>query len=169
MNFKRLTMAFAAIAMTSLTGCGKVAEKATEKLAEQACQEGQSGENCDVDISEDGVKVETDDGSFSAGDQTDYPDGYPDYLKANGFTPMSAVTTGDGSINVTLVGETPGSELVKTLQGQAEAAGCTTDDATAATGGAIVSLNCADNIVTLLGVGDTGSQQGASVTITPNQ
>ena len=173
MGFRRLAVAFAAITMISLTGCGKVAEKASEKasekLAEQACKDGQAGEDCKVDISEDGVNVKTGDGSFSAGENTDYPDGYPDYLKADGFKPASAVSTGDGSSNVTLIGDTPGSELVKTLQSQAEGAGCTTDDATAATGGAIVSLNCAEGIVTLMGVGDSGSQQGASVTITPEQ
>ncbi len=173
MGFRQLTIAFAALTMISLTGCGKIAEKATEKasekLTEQACKGNQAGEDCEVDISKDGVNVKTDDGSFSAGQNTAYPDGYPDYLKADGFKPVSAVTTGDGSINVTLIGDTPGSELVKTLKSQAEDAGCTTDDAAAATGGAIMSLNCAEGIVTLLGVGDAGSQQGASVTITPEQ
>ena len=171
MGIRGLTVAVAAITMITLSGCGKIAEKAsetaTEKLSEQACKDNKPGEECDVDISKDGVKVKTGDGSFSAGGDTDYPDGYPDYLKADGFKPISAVSSGDGSVNVTLTGKTPGSALVKTLQGQAEAAGCTTDDATAATGGAIVTLNCSEGTVTLMGIGDTGAQQGANVTITP--
>ena len=47
----RLVMALVAIVALGSAGCGKVAEKATEKLAEQACQDGGSGEDCEVDIS----------------------------------------------------------------------------------------------------------------------
>ncbi len=173
MGIRRLTVAFAAITMISLTGCGKVAEKATEKasekLAEQACKDGQSGEDCDVDISKDGVKVNTDDGSFSAGGNVDYPDGFPEYLRADGFEPMSAVATGDGSMNVTLVGDTPGSELIEKLQSQATDAGCTVDEETAAAGVGLTGLDCAEGTVVLLDVGEANSQQAVTVTITPNQ
>lgn len=165
---RQLRVALALIALGLVgSGCGKVAEKATEKLAEKACEEGQSGENCDVDISEDGVNVNTDDGSISAGGNTDYPEGYPDYLKLNGAKPMSAVSAGDGSLNVTLTGDTPGTEMIKTLQSQAEDAGCTTDEATAATGGGVVSMNCTDTMITMLGIGDSGPQTGATITVTP--
>ncbi|MEZ5382716.1 MAG: hypothetical protein R2754_13110 [Microthrixaceae bacterium] len=163
-----LRVVLALVALVFLgSSCGKVAEQATEKLAEKACESGQTGEDCDVDISEDGATVKVGDEEISAGDNTDYPEGYPDYLRLEGAKPISAVSAGDGSINVTLTGDTPGTEMLKTLQSQAEGAGCTADDATATAGGSIVSMNCADSTVTMLGIGDSGPQMGATITITP--
>lgn len=174
MNFKRLTIATITIATITLSGCGKIAEKATEKatekIAEKACKDGQSGEDCEVDISKDGVQVNTDDGSFSSGENTDYPDGYPDYLKVDGTKPMSAIATGDGAMNVTLVGDVPGSEVVATLERQATDAGCTTDDEIPSAGVGFLSLNCSEGTVILMNLSDPDTQeQGVSITVTPEQ
>jgi hypothetical protein len=48
----------------SVTGCGKVVEKATEQAVEEAV-ESESGENVDIDFSDDGLSVESEDGDLS--------------------------------------------------------------------------------------------------------
>ncbi len=58
-------------------GCGKAAEKVAEKATEQAI-ESQGGDDANVDIGSDGqVKIETAEGSYSAG-TGEKPKGWPD-------------------------------------------------------------------------------------------
>ena len=157
-------MALVAIVALGSAGCGKVAEKATEKLAEQACQDGESGEDCEVDISEDGATVKVGDDEISAGVNTDYPAGFPDYLKVDGATPIQAVSLGDGSMSVTLQGD----GVLDALRRQAESSGCTSEES--ATGlGAVAILSCDVGQVSLVGQDDAagGDGQVASITVSP--
>ena len=82
------------VVLTS-AGCGKVSEKASEKIAEKAIEAG-SGGNANVDIDGDGVvieteegtyradgegnvRIETEDGTYTAG-TGDLPEGWPDEI-----------------------------------------------------------------------------------------
>lgn len=57
--------AFTAVALASLTaGCGKIAERATEEAVERAV-EADTGGDVDVDFSDDGISVQSDEGDFT--------------------------------------------------------------------------------------------------------
>ena len=59
------------VTVFGLAGCGKVAEKATEELVEQAIER-ESGENVQVDIGDDGVSIEGDQGSFEVDEEGNF-------------------------------------------------------------------------------------------------
>ena len=164
---KQLRVALALIALGLVgSGCGKVADKATEKLTEKACEDGQRGENCDVDISEVGTSVNTDDGESSAGATTDYPDGYPDYLKIDGVAPEFASKDsigGSATFSVAVVEDDATVEdLVGTLRSQLEDAGCTSTIDDTSPGSAVVEYACDAGTAGII-AGDTGGS--ASLTI----
>ena len=127
MNLKRVALLVAALAMISAAGCGKLAEKATEKatekVVEQACKD---GEDCEVDFSKDGETMKIGDNEMAVGKNVDYPDGYPDYLKLDGFAPMYSSKMGSMLMTVTLTNpDADGANWVAALTGQADDAGCT--------------------------------------------
>jgi hypothetical protein len=137
MNLKRVALLVAALATIPAAGCGKLAEKATEKatekVIEQACED---GGDCEVDLSKDGATVKRGDTEMSFGENADYPDGYPDYLKLDGFTPTQTIRSDDGSgsdgaggfVVTTMVNpDAGGADSLAALSGQAEEAGCTPD------------------------------------------
>lgn len=70
-------IAMVGAAVLGTSACGAVADKAAEKATEKVTEEVTGAE--DVDISEDGVKVETQDGSMALG-SSEVPDGWPDDL-----------------------------------------------------------------------------------------
>lgn len=86
-----------AVAALTLSGCGGIAEKAGETAMEKAIENGSSG---DVDIdSDDGtVKVETEDGTTSYGEDVDLPDDFPSDvpLPQSDHRVVSASTQGTG-------------------------------------------------------------------------
>ncbi len=71
MRARSAVVAVAVIAALVGTSCGKVVEKATEKAIENS-----SGAD-NVDISKDGVKIESKDGTFEAGATTEMPKDLP--------------------------------------------------------------------------------------------
>ncbi len=57
-------------------GCGQAAEKATEKVLEEAI-ENESGEKVDLDVDNESVEIKTDQGSLKVGSTYDWPSGMP--------------------------------------------------------------------------------------------
>lgn len=167
MNIKRLALTLVAFLALVAAGCGglteKATEKATEKLAEQACQDGEDSENCDVDISEDGVQVNTDDGSFEVGENVDYPTDYPEYLRVDGIAPLSAISIGDGSMSTTIQGV----GVMDTIRRQAEAAGCTSEQDSATEIANVAILKCDVGQVSVTGQDDGTGEQVVSVSVIP--
>lgn len=90
----------------AVSACGKVSDKAAEKLTEKAIEQSAGG---DVDInSEDGsVKVKTEDGSYSYGEGVpeDWPDDVPlpDEFKVTGG---ASVDSPEGGTSLTVTGTT---------------------------------------------------------------
>lgn len=163
-----ITATVLALLALGAVGCGKVAEKATEKLSEQACE--QSGEeNCDVDVSDGSVSVKTDAGDFTVGEQVEYPEGFPSYLMIADVKPISAVRTpgetGD-SFAVTITSDTA-DDLFDTVEQQATDAGCTTGSEASATTGQTVTLTCPDGEVQLVSSAGTAAGAGLVITVTP--
>jgi hypothetical protein len=80
MRSTRTVLAATSLAALLVTGCGAAAEKASEKLTEEAI-ESQTGGNVDIDASGDGsVEIETEDGSMSFGTgevPADWPEDIP--------------------------------------------------------------------------------------------
>lgn len=66
----------AAALVLALTGCQQAAEQAAEQAVEQAIEDGGSGVS-DVEIDDNGITVEGEDGSFSAGQGDELPEGWP--------------------------------------------------------------------------------------------
>lgn len=94
----------AAVAALTLAGCGageKAAQEAGDKLVEKALES--EGEDVDVDSSDGNVKVETEDGTATYGDNVDLPDGFPDDvpLPQGEYSIVSAITSGT-TITVTM-------------------------------------------------------------------
>jgi hypothetical protein len=58
------SVAVVGVAVASLTGCGKIVEKASEKAVEEAV-ESEGGGDVDVDFTDDGLTVESEDGDLS--------------------------------------------------------------------------------------------------------
>lgn len=69
-SFKFALYLFIFILVFSLTGCGKVVEKASQKAIEKAVEEAVGGE---VSIQEDGIKIESKDGTFESGGDLKWP------------------------------------------------------------------------------------------------
>jgi len=77
-----------------LTGCG---EKTAEKKAEKAIEESTGGQ-VDVDIGDNTVKVNTNAGSFAAGDSVNLPSGFPSdvHVVSGTITAATTITEIDG-------------------------------------------------------------------------
>lgn len=81
-----------ALGLVAGVGCGKVAEKATERAVERV-----DGVD-DVDISEDGVRIETEDGVVDFSGDGTLPDGWPDDVPVpDDITVNFSGSTGSGS------------------------------------------------------------------------
>jgi len=121
MTGKRIvgTLGVAALLVLGASGCGKVAEKATEKVTEKAIED-QTGGKAKVDLGngkvkvkdgsgnsyetdQDGnVKIKSDDGStsFTSGDGTKLPDGWPKDLEPPKGTTIETATATEGALTV---------------------------------------------------------------------
>jgi hypothetical protein len=111
MRSTRTVLAATSLAALLVTGCGAAAEKAGEKLTEEAI-ESQTGGNVDIDTSGDGsVEIETEDGSMSFG-SGDVPAEWPEEIPLPEDLEIQSDATMDGSDGrlVSIVGltdETP--------------------------------------------------------------
>jgi len=112
MNYfvRRSSIAALAISSTLLISCGaatdKVAEKASEKIVEEAV-ESQTGADVDIDTNGDGsVKIETEDGSYSSGTGK-VPEQWPtDLSLPEGLTILSGTTMDTDEGKLVTVGAT---------------------------------------------------------------
>lgn len=90
----------------SLTACGGDDKSSTDKAAEKLI-ESQEGVN-EAEVDEDGYKVETDEGTISAGKGTEFPDGFPSDvpLPSAEYEVLSAVEQeGEFAVMLTITGE----------------------------------------------------------------
>jgi len=69
----------------SISGCRSVGEKVEEKVAEKAIEKAAEGEgeDVDVDISEEGMTIKSDEGELSIGEGAELPDGFPGVVPIN--------------------------------------------------------------------------------------
>ncbi len=99
---RRLALLVALLLGAALvSGCGadEIADQATEKAVEKQLEDA-GGDDVDIDIDDETVKVETSDGTFEAG-TGDLPEGYPaDQVPVVDGTVMFAVSDGDGGFSV---------------------------------------------------------------------
>ena len=144
MSRTKLVAAASLTAALLLSGCGAVAEKATEKATEKALESGGDGK-VDIDTKNGTVKVETKDGTFtsdengakveskdgdstfSAGDTTTLPEGWPDELAPPDGTKLlsSSTIAQDGKDVMAVLGEVDGSvkDVYTDIKNQLEGAG----------------------------------------------
>ncbi len=116
----------AAVLGGTLVGCS--GEDVTEAVLENRIEAAAGGE-VDLDVSEDGIAIETEDGSFTATSGAELPDDFPDELP----TPEGAlVNVGrvevDGAVSFTLTYEAAGDVAAETWEvyrAELEAAGFT--------------------------------------------
>lgn len=174
-NWKKTPAAMTALGFVfaATTGCGKIVENAVEKASEAACNESQknsgSNEECDIDISEDGVSAKVGDDEVSLNnDGAAIPAAFPSYLTLAGGNAVVATKT-SGTYNVAYTTTDP--NAVSALRAQAEEAGCTvtndtTSGETSGGTGSIVELDCPDGQATVAG-GVTGGQGGVNISFTP--
>ncbi len=102
------TRAAAAIAFGALlatgTACGAAAEKVGERAVERAV-ESQGGGDVDLDLSDGGFNIETEDGTFTAG-SGEVPASWPDDIGfpsgAEVLTGMEQVSGSESLVNVTV-------------------------------------------------------------------
>jgi hypothetical protein len=81
------------------TGCGAVADKATERATEEATEEALGGD-AQVDVDDDGnVQIESEDGSASYG-TGELPDDWPDDIPMPDDTEITAAISSDGTSNI---------------------------------------------------------------------
>lgn len=80
-------LAIVAVALT-VTGCKKTAEKVAESIIEKSTN-GQA----DVDVDNDQVTINTNGGSYQAGENISLPDGFPTDVYVVDGTIKSAITT----------------------------------------------------------------------------
>lgn len=67
----------AAMLAVGTVGCSSIAEKATERVLEEAA--GAGGEEVDIDLQDGSFRIETSEGTFESG-TGDLPDGFPDQM-----------------------------------------------------------------------------------------
>lgn len=105
-------------------GCQSVAENVSERVVEEVA-EAAADEGVEIDLDTDGeggLTVETDEGTFQVGGNTELPDGFPSSLPIPGdasvTSSMSQSTESGDSIFVQLSTQTPFDELeADTIQG----------------------------------------------------
>lgn len=146
MERQRFTRALAATVVSGLLvvgagACGKAAEKVGEKVAEKSL-EGVTG--ADVDASDDGVTIKTEDGEFSAKTTDELPDGWPVDLIAvpDGFSieSVSETKTPDGAMTaVSIEGSGDIGDLVDSYVDALEGAGIEVAMQTKSSDGGMVS------------------------------
>ncbi|MFC1686991.1 hypothetical protein ACFL0L_00220 [Patescibacteria group bacterium] len=73
-----------------LSGCTKTVENKVEDSIEDS-----TGGQADVDLDDGSIRVETDDGTFEAGDDVSLPSGFPSDVHVYDGTITAASTTGD--------------------------------------------------------------------------
>ena len=132
MNVHKVGIGLAsALLVVSSTGCGKVADKATNKVSEKGLEkviEGQSGGKVDLDVKGGGFKVQTKDGSkVQSGSGSSMPDDWPKVLALpKGFQIKMSTTTKDSGNPLQTVmasGNGDGAKIFATYKKNLESAG----------------------------------------------
>lgn len=144
----------------SLTACGNATESGIEKLVES-----QGGGDVDVDLDgDDGVSIQTEDGSFSSGATTELPQEWPgDVPEPDGLAITSAAVIGSGTeqaINVT--GTVDGEGFVESYGNALQSAGLN-EDSTFESDGTISNVYSNANLT--VGVVYSGDQSENQVNI----
>ena len=83
---KVITLVFVLLmVLFSISGCSSVGEKVGEKIGEKVIEEaaGSDGADVDVDLSEDGATIKTDEGEVNIGTGAGLPDGFPSEVPIN--------------------------------------------------------------------------------------
>lgn len=127
MNARRSVIAVAAVAVavgTLLTGCGQIAESATEQLIEQA-----AGGSVNIDIEGDGMTVEGEDGAISMGGNLDLPDNWPGEVPtfSDGSLVFVTVDAASGSASAMWNTESSVEDALGAMKGSIEGAGYAVD------------------------------------------
>jgi len=141
----------------SLTACGNATETGLENVIES-----ETGGDVDVDLDgDDGVSIQTEDGSFSSGATTELPEEWPgDVPKPDGLAITSAAVIGSGieqAINVT--GTVDGEGFVESYGSAPEAAGFN-EESTFESDGTISNVYSNDNLtVGVIYAGDQSDNQ----------
>ncbi len=81
----------------SASGCNvkqKIAEEAVEEAIEKVI-ESESGGEADVEISEEGASIKTDEGEVAIGEKAELPDGFPDVVPV--YPDMEIITSWKGT------------------------------------------------------------------------
>ncbi len=73
-----------------ISGCGKVAEKASEQAVEKVI-ESETGEKVDLDMDNESVEITTDQGTIKAGATYDWPSGMPSDVPEFKYGSISSV------------------------------------------------------------------------------
>ena len=85
------------VAVSAVTACGQIAEKATEQAIEQAAEQAGGG-NVDLDLDSGTVTVEGEDGNMAIGSDLALPDTWPADVPAyDGGSLVSVMDSGNGS------------------------------------------------------------------------
>lgn len=141
----------------SLTACGNATETGLENVIES-----ETGGDVDVDLDgDDGVSIQTEDGSFSSGATTELPEEWPgDVPEPDGLAITSAAVIGSGTeraINVT--GTVDDEGFVESYGSALEAAGFN-EDSTFESDGTISNVYSNDNFtVGVVYAGDQSENQ----------
>jgi len=128
MGLKKTTAALLAAgalaAGLGLSGCGQIAESATEKLIEQA-----AGGSVDVNIEGDGVTVEGSEGAMSIGGSVDLPDNWPSEVPTYGDGTLVLVSVDAASGSATAMWNTDQSvdDAASAVKSMVEGAGYSVD------------------------------------------
>lgn len=170
MDLKRaLTGGVAGLALIAgATGCGKLTEKATEKIVEEA-----SGcEDIDIDAGAGGASGTCDGQQFdgSATGNASLPEGWPEDLAPPAGTSIHASTGSVTSGEFGFVGTVPGTvaEVEADIRGILEAGGYVIDDEASHStdDGTSAAITASDGSFTAgVGIGSAAAEEG-SVTVT---
>ncbi|MCU0679487.1 MAG: hypothetical protein MUC28_03535 [Planctomycetes bacterium] len=91
MGKRLLIMLLAAGLALTLSACGSPSKQASERIAEKAIEDATGGQ-ADVDINNNEVNVETEEGSFRAGEEVDLPADFPSDVYVYGGTIKAVIT-----------------------------------------------------------------------------
>lgn len=160
---------------TVAVGCGKAADKASEKIAEKAIEQS-AGDGVDVDINaDDGTySVNTPDGSYQAG--TSVPDTWPDDIPLpKDLNVSSGMNATDAGTQVVTVSGSTGDDLNElkalyksALSGWTE--GYSSESVTDGTKYMQLMLQDGDRSLTVIGSeGESGSDLTLSYSVSPQE
>jgi len=144
----------------SLTACGNATESGLEKIIES-----EGGGDVDIDLNgDDGVSIQTEDGSFSSGATTELPEEWPgDVPEPDGLAITNAAVIGSGTEQaISVTGTVDGDGFVESYASALESAGFN-EDSTFESDGAISNVYSNANLT--VGVVYSGDQSENQVSI----